>query len=152
MKKVAPLTAQKFPAAKQRRLDKLQDGAARQADPRISAGAWNRFPWVASMKKLAPKVQKFPAAKQRRLDKLLDKNSEGTITAKEKGALEQLVAQVEQWTVANVRRLADFSWRRPESVCNVVWCEIPLGHMANRQDNDLRAANRKHRAMCRPAS
>ena len=109
--------------------------------------------WQRSMKKVAPlTAQKFPAAKQRRLDKLLDKNSEGTITAKEKGALEQLVAQVEQWTVANVRRLADFSWRRPESVCNVVWCEIPLGHMANRQDNDLRAANRKHRAMCRPAS
>jgi hypothetical protein len=56
-----------------------------------------------------PKVQKFPAAKQRRLDKLLDKNSEGTITAKEKGALEQLVAQAQQLMVANARRLADFS-------------------------------------------
>ena len=59
------------------------------------------------MKKVAPpKVQKFPAAKQRRLDKLLDKNREGTISAKEKGALEQLVAQAEQWMVANARRLA----------------------------------------------
>ena len=57
-----------------------------------------------------PKVQKFPAAKQRRLEK----NSEGTITAKEKGALEQLVAQAEQWMVANARRLADFSRGKPD--------------------------------------
>ncbi len=59
------------------------------------------------MKKLVPpKVQNSPVAKQRRLDKLLDKNSEGTISAQEKGALEQLVAQAEQWMVANGRRLA----------------------------------------------
>ena len=65
------------------------------------------------MKKVAPpKGQKFPAAKQRRLDKLLDRNSDGTISAKEKGALEQLVAQAEQWMVANARRLADFSRRQ----------------------------------------
>jgi hypothetical protein len=38
------------------------------------------------------------------------------------------------------------------SVCNVVWREILLGHMANRQDNDLLATNRKHRAMRRSAS
>ena len=57
------------------------------------------------MKKLAPpKVQKFPAAKQRRLDKLLDRNSEGTITAKEKGALEQLVVQAEQLMVVSAFR------------------------------------------------
>src|SRR5438552_17210601 len=42
-------------------------------------------PRQGSVKKVAPpKVQKFPAAKQRRLDKLLDKNSEGTIFAREK--------------------------------------------------------------------
>src|SRR5260370_25848231 len=60
----------------------------------------------ASMKNhVPPKVQNSPVAKQRRLDKLLDKNSEGTITAKEKGALEQLVAQAEQWMVTNARRV-----------------------------------------------
>ena len=64
------------------------------------------------MKKTAPpKVQKFPAAKQRRLDHLLDKNSAGTITDKEKAALEQLVAEAEQLMVANAKRLADFSRR-----------------------------------------
>jgi hypothetical protein len=64
------------------------------------------------MKKTAPpKVQKFPVAKQRRLDQLLDKNSAGTITAKEKAALERLVAEAEQLMVDNARRLADFSKR-----------------------------------------
>ena len=56
-----------------------------------------------------PKVQRFPAAKQRRLDQLLEKNSEGTITAKERAALEQLVAEAERLMVANGRRLAEFS-------------------------------------------
>jgi hypothetical protein len=56
-----------------------------------------------------PKVQKFPAAKQRRLDRLLEKNREGTITPKEKAALERLVAEAEQLMVANVRRLAEFA-------------------------------------------
>jgi len=65
------------------------------------------------MKKVAPpKVQKFPAAKQRRLDELLDKNSEGTITAKEKLVLEHLVAEAEQLMITNARRLADFSKRQ----------------------------------------
>src|SRR5471030_519090 len=65
-----------------------------------------------SMKKTAPpKIQRFPTAKQRRLDQLLDKNSEGTITAKEKALLEQLVAQAEELIVANARRLAEFSRR-----------------------------------------
>ena len=79
------------------------------------------------MKKVAPpKVQKFPAAKQRRLDKLLDKNSEGTITAKEKGALEQLVAQAEQWMVANARRSSPrhinrHSIREIKSSCCSIW-------------------------------
>lgn len=62
------------------------------------------------MKKPAPpRLEKFPRAKQRRLDQLLDKNSEGTITLKEKAKLEQLVAEAEQLMVANAKRLAEFS-------------------------------------------
>jgi hypothetical protein len=60
-------------------------------------------------KRTPPKVQKFPAAKQRRLDRLLERNSEGTITPKEKAALEQLVAEAQELMVANARRLAEFS-------------------------------------------
>ena len=60
-------------------------------------------------KRVPPKVQKFPAAKQRRLDQLLEKNSEGSITPKEKATLEQLVAEAEEWMVANGRQLAEFS-------------------------------------------
>ncbi len=60
-------------------------------------------------KPVPPRLEKFPAAKQRRLDQLLEKNSEGTITPKEKAKLEQLVAEAEQLMVANARRLADFS-------------------------------------------
>ena len=60
-------------------------------------------------KRVPPKLDKFPAAKQRRLDQLLDRNSEGTITPKEKAKLEQLVAEAEQLMVANARRLAEFS-------------------------------------------
>ena len=56
-----------------------------------------------------PKLQKFPAARQRRLDQLLEKNSEGTITRKEKGTLEQLVAEAEHLMVANAKRLAEFA-------------------------------------------
>ena len=56
-----------------------------------------------------PKVQKFPAAKQRRLNQLLEKNSEGTITTKEKAILEQLVTEAQELMVANARRLAEFS-------------------------------------------
>lgn len=55
-----------------------------------------------------PKLEKFPAAKQRRLDRLLEKNSDGTITPREKARLEQLVAEAEQLMVANARRLAKF--------------------------------------------
>jgi hypothetical protein len=62
-------------------------------------------------KAVPPKMQKLPAIKQRRLDQLLDKNSEGTITAKEKVALQQLVAEAEQLMVANAKRLANFSRR-----------------------------------------
>jgi hypothetical protein len=60
-------------------------------------------------KPVPPRLEKFPAAKQRRLDRLLDKNSNGTITPKEKAKLEQLVAEAEQLMVANARRLAEFS-------------------------------------------
>jgi hypothetical protein len=56
-----------------------------------------------------PKVQIFPPAKQRRLDQLLEKNSEGTITPKEKATLEQLVAEAEELMVANAKRVAKFS-------------------------------------------
>jgi len=63
------------------------------------------------MKSLPPKFDKFPTAKQRQLDLLLEKNSEGTITAKQKAKLQQLVAEAERLMVANARRLADFSKR-----------------------------------------
>ena len=56
-----------------------------------------------------PKLEKFPAAKQRRMDELLEKNSEGTITPREKAKLEQLVTEAEQLAVANAKRLAEFS-------------------------------------------
>ena len=62
------------------------------------------------MKKLIPpKLQNFPAAKQRHLDQLLEKNSEGTIRAREKAALERLVAEAQELMVANARRLVRFS-------------------------------------------
>jgi hypothetical protein len=64
---------------------------------------------VGTMKSLPPKLEKFAAAKQRRLDLLLEKNSEGTITARQKARLQQLVAEAEQLMVANARRLAEFS-------------------------------------------
>lgn len=55
-------------------------------------------------------VEKLPAAEQRRLDDLLEKNCEGTITAKEKVRLEQLVAEAEQLMVANAKRLAELTF------------------------------------------
>jgi len=62
------------------------------------------------MRRIAPpKLRKFPAAKQRHLHKLLDKNSEGTITPKEKALLERLVADAEELMVANAKQLAEFS-------------------------------------------
>jgi hypothetical protein len=64
------------------------------------------------MKKSAPpKLAKFPAAKQRRLDQLLEKNSDGTITDREKAKLQQLVTEAEELMVTNARQLADFSQR-----------------------------------------
>jgi hypothetical protein len=62
-------------------------------------------------KPILPKPVKFAAAKQRRLDQLLEKNSEGTLTSKEKAKLEQLVAEAEQLMVANAKRLAKFAER-----------------------------------------
>lgn len=56
-----------------------------------------------------PRVQKLAASKQRRLDRLLDKNSEGTITPKERAKLEALVAEAEALMVANAKRLANFA-------------------------------------------
>jgi hypothetical protein len=56
-----------------------------------------------------PKIETFPAAKQQRLDELVDKNSEGSITPKEKAKLAQLVAEVEELTIANAKRLAEFA-------------------------------------------
>lgn len=64
------------------------------------------------------KIEKFPAAKQRRLDELLDKNSEGSITRKEKARLVQLVAEAERLMAANAKRFAKFtgsSGKRPPS-------------------------------------
>jgi hypothetical protein len=73
-----------------------------------------------------PKLAKFSAAKQRRLDALLDKNSEGTITPKERVRLEQLVAEAERLMVANAKKLAKFArtegGRAPkDSVPVTVW-------------------------------
>jgi hypothetical protein len=58
-----------------------------------------------------PKIVKFPTLKQRRMDLLLDKNSEGTITRKEKAELEALVSDAEQLMVENARRIENFSRR-----------------------------------------
>jgi hypothetical protein len=60
-------------------------------------------------KKTPPKIKKFPPAKQRRLDELLDRNSDGTITPREKAALERLVAEAEELMVNNLKRMAEFS-------------------------------------------
>jgi hypothetical protein len=83
---------------------------------------------------LPPKLERFPAAKQRRLDRLLERNSEGTITRKEKAKLDQLVAEAERLMVANARRLREFSQsegvRAPVSAVPVtVWVQPePVGH------------------------
>jgi hypothetical protein len=61
------------------------------------------------VEKAPPKLPRFPVAKQRRLDRLLEKNSEGTITAKEKLTLERLVLEAEEWMVANAKRLESYS-------------------------------------------
>src|ERR1700687_4881748 len=100
-----------------------------------------------SMKKpVPPKPLKFPAAKQRRLDRLLDKNSEGTISAKERATLETLVAEAEEWMVANAKRLAQFSKSErvhPASgaVPVTVWVQPQLSArkpLSEKQTQDLR--------------
>jgi hypothetical protein len=58
---------------------------------------------------MPPKLERFPAAKQRRLDHLLEKNSEGTITNKEKERLKQLVEEAERLMVVNAQHMAAFS-------------------------------------------
>ena len=71
-----------------------------------------------------PVLQRFPVAKQRRLDALLEKNSEGTITPRERTQLEALVAEAEQLMVANGKRLAAFSAANstpPAAVPVTVW-------------------------------
>ncbi len=58
------------------------------------------------------------------MDVLLDKNSEGTITAKEKATLSRLVAEAEQVMVANAKQLAAFSRRAKQptdAVAVTVW-------------------------------
>ena len=62
------------------------------------------------MSKLTPpKVKKLAPAKQQRLEVLLEKNAEGSITAKEHQMLESLVAEAEKLMVANSQRLAEFA-------------------------------------------
>jgi hypothetical protein len=82
---------------------------------------------LRAMKKPGPpKVQRFPAVKQRRLNRLLERNSEGSITPREKAALEQLVAEAEHLMVENARRLAAFSKRdsaRRRAVPVTVWVQ-----------------------------
>lgn len=45
------------------------------------------------------------------MDVLLDKNSEGTITPREKTLLKKLVAEAEALAIVNGKRLADFAQR-----------------------------------------
>ena len=63
-----------------------------------------------------PSLKKFSAVKQRRLDQLLEKNSEGTISSKERMLLAELVAEAEQLMAANAKRLAEFAERGAHSI------------------------------------
>lgn len=56
-----------------------------------------------------PKIKKLPTAKQQRLDQLLEKNAEGTLSAKDRQSLEALVAEAEKLIVSNATRLAEFA-------------------------------------------
>jgi hypothetical protein len=83
------------------------------------------------MSSAMPRTKKFPAAKQRRLDQLLEKNAEGTISAKEKTALELLVAEAEALMVANSQQLAEFARNQspqppPSAVPVTVWVNPQL--------------------------
>jgi hypothetical protein len=78
-----------------------------------------------------PKIKKFPSAKQKRLDALLQKNSDGTISAKEKKQLELLVVEAERLMVANSERLAEFARSQspqppPAAVPVTVWVNPQL--------------------------
>jgi hypothetical protein len=80
------------------------------------------------MKTAASVIKKFPATKQRRMDRLLDKNSEGTISAAEKIELRGLVKEAEELTLANAKRLLEFTKgesARPSAnaVPVIVWVE-----------------------------
>jgi hypothetical protein len=79
-------------------------------------------------KPVPPRLKKLAPAKQRRMDELLEKNSEGTITPKEKVRLEQLVAEAEQLMAANARQMAEFAAQEskaapPSSVPVTVWIQ-----------------------------
>jgi hypothetical protein len=56
-----------------------------------------------------PKVRSLAPSKQRRLDTLLEKNAAGTITPKDRKALQALVDEAEALMVANLERLAEFA-------------------------------------------
>ena len=71
-------------------------------------------------KQTPPKAKRFPAAKQRRMDELLEKNSEGTITPAEKIRLDKLVAEAEQFMVANARALAEFAQQQSDAPSTAV--------------------------------
>ncbi len=79
-----------------------------------------------------PRLRRFPAAKQRCMDALLEKNSEGTITEKDKAKLEALVAEAQNVIVANARRLAAFAragepGAPPEAVPVTIWLHPQRG-------------------------
>jgi hypothetical protein len=77
------------------------------------------------MAKATPlKIVKFSAAKQRRMDLLLDKNSEGTISRKEKVELAALVSEAEQLMVENAKRIEKFS--RRESTAQPPSSAVPV--------------------------
>jgi hypothetical protein len=103
------------------------------------------------MKKAAPpKLQKLPAAKQRRLHKLLDKNSEGTITPKEKALLERLVADAEELMIANAKRLAKFS-RSEGPVPPPMPCPSPFGFSPSARTGDAWLRRKHIESSLRPA-
>ena len=56
-----------------------------------------------------PEPQPLPPDKQALLDNLLDQNSEGTISAEDKAALVDLVAEAERLIAENSKRLAEFA-------------------------------------------
>jgi hypothetical protein len=64
----------------------------------------------------APVLKKFSAIKQRRLDFLLGKNSEGTISSKERILLAALIREAEQLMVTNAKRLVEVARHGENSV------------------------------------